>query len=121
MKAKEIERKRPFTGKGKRPIILLHDNARPHVAKTTCQTIEELGWEVLAHPAYSPDLAPSDYHLFLGLKNSLRDTCFKTLEESENAVCAYFRSKDEKFYWNGIHELPKRWEKVIAVDGDYFD
>lgn len=117
----EIERKRPFTGKGKRPVILLHDNARPHVAKTTRQAIEELGWEVLAHPAYSPDLAPSDYHLFLGLKNSLRDTCFKTLEESENAVSAYFRSKDEKFYWNGIHELPKRWQMAIAVDGDYFD
>ena len=119
--SEEIDRKRPFTGKGKRNTILLHDNAKPHVAKATRQTIEELGWEVLAHPAYSPDLAPSDYHLFLGLKTFLREKHFKTLENLQNSIDEYFGSKNEDFFWKGIHDLPNRWEKVIAADGDYFD
>ncbi|GBL95110.1 Mariner Mos1 transposase [Araneus ventricosus] len=33
-----------------------HDNARPHVT----ETLEELNWDVLPHPPYSTDIAPSD-------------------------------------------------------------
>ena len=52
-------------------VLLLHDNARPYTASHTVETINHLGFEVLEHPAYSPDLAPSDYHLFGPLKNAL--------------------------------------------------
>ncbi|KAG5321354.1 MOS1T transposase, partial [Pseudoatta argentina] len=44
--------------------ILLHDNARPHVAKPVKTYLKTHKWEVLPHPPYSPDIAPSDYHLF---------------------------------------------------------
>ncbi len=46
---------------------LLHDNAAPHTAKVTKETLEALGFRVLPHPPYSPDLAPSDFHLFRSL------------------------------------------------------
>ncbi|EYB85730.1 hypothetical protein Y032_0292g1585 [Ancylostoma ceylanicum] len=44
--------------------ILLRDNARPHVAKATLLKLQEMELETLCHPAYSPDLAPTDYHFF---------------------------------------------------------
>jgi len=49
----------------------LHDNSRPDTASQTVETIKHLGFKVLEHPAYRPDLAPSDYHLFGLLKNAL--------------------------------------------------
>ena len=46
-------------------VVLLHNNARPH---TAAETLRKLKFQVMAHPLYSPDLAPSDYHLFCPLK-----------------------------------------------------
>jgi len=65
---------------------LLHDNSRPHTASQTVETIHHLGFEVLHHPAYSQDLAPSDYNLFGPLKNTLRDRRFSTDKEVREAV-----------------------------------
>ena len=42
---------------------ILHDNAQPHVAQPTLPNLNELSYEVLSHPPYSPDLSPTDYHL----------------------------------------------------------
>jgi len=53
-------------------VLLLHNNSCPHTAHLTINTIRQLNWEVLEHPAYSPELAPSDFHLFGPLKNAVR-------------------------------------------------
>jgi len=39
----------------------VNDNAHPHTAHKTVETIKNIGFELLTHPPYSPDLAPSDY------------------------------------------------------------
>ena len=59
-------------------VIILHDNARPHVANKTVNKLRKFHWEFLEHPPYSPDLAPSDFHIFNPLKKFLvvqRSTC----------------------------------------------
>jgi hypothetical protein len=64
------------------PILLLHCNARPHTARATIDALETLMFEVLSHPPYSPDLAPSDFHLFSHLKG----TNFTSDDEVKQAV-----------------------------------
>jgi len=49
-------------------VLLLHVNARPHTAHATANLLERWGWEILEHPPYSPDPAPSDFHLFPNMK-----------------------------------------------------
>jgi histone-lysine N-methyltransferase SETMAR len=49
----------------------MQNNARLHTAAHTRALHEQFGWEIFEHPPYSTNLAPSDYHLFLHLKNFL--------------------------------------------------
>jgi hypothetical protein len=49
--------------------VVLHDNARPHTDACTRELLENFIWALFDQLSYSPDLAPSDYHLFTYLKN----------------------------------------------------
>ena len=49
-------------------VLFLHDNAPAYRAPATQKKLAYLGFQCLDHPPSSPDLAPSDYHLFPGLK-----------------------------------------------------
>ncbi|CAF3423622.1 unnamed protein product [Rotaria socialis] len=111
---------------GKRPALanqkavnLLHDNSRPHVAQLTQQKIEQLGWEVLPRPPWSPDLAPSDYHLFLSLRNYLCNKHYEDFNELKLDLTAFFESKPSSFYRRGIEILSERWANVVENNGDY--
>ncbi|GBN17753.1 hypothetical protein AVEN_236958-1 [Araneus ventricosus] len=52
-------------------VVLIHDNAHLHSAVVTQQLLEQFKWDMSDHPAYSPDLETSDFHLFPELKNWL--------------------------------------------------
>jgi hypothetical protein len=49
----------------------------------TKAAIQELYWEILPYPPYSPDLVPSDYHLFCSLPNNLREVSFNNDAEAK--------------------------------------
>ena len=62
--------KETYRGKFMKVVFFLHDNAPAHRAFATKKKLAYLGYQCLDHPPYSPDLAPSDYRLFPGLKNN---------------------------------------------------
>jgi histone-lysine N-methyltransferase SETMAR len=72
-------------------VLLHHDNARPHTAQATQERIRELQWELLEHPPYSPDSAPSDFHLFGLLKIHLGGRRFTDDKEVETVLQKWLR------------------------------
>ncbi|GFU02053.1 putative DD34D transposase [Trichonephila clavipes] len=57
----EIAEKRPHLKKKK--VLLHQDNAQCHKSMKSMAKSHELGFELLPHPPYSPDLVPSDLFL----------------------------------------------------------
>jgi len=60
--------KEKLRGKVTKGVLFLHDNVPAHRAVAIRKKLAYLGFQCLYHPPYSPDLTPSDYHLFPGLK-----------------------------------------------------
>ena len=113
--------KRPEYQKRQYKVILLHDNAPSYTAKQIKETIEAFDWEILSHAAYSPDLAPSNYHLFASMGHALAQQRFTSYEDVRKWLDDWFGSKEQQFFWRGIHKLSNRWKKCIATDGQYFE
>ena len=76
-----VKEKRPQYQERHGKVILQHDKARPHVARPVKIYLETLKWEVLLYPPYSPDVAPSDYHLFQSMAHGLAYQHFHSYEE----------------------------------------
>ena len=83
--------------------------------------LNELSFELLPHPPYSPNLAPSNYYLFADLKKMLQGKRFYSKEEVITKTNAHFEAKDKSFYKKGIEMLKKRWTDCVAFEGDYVD
>ncbi|KAG6800714.1 Ammar1 transposase [Apis mellifera caucasica] len=113
-----VEEKRPELT-NRKGVVFHHDNARPHTSLVTRQKLLELSWDVLPHPPYSPDLAPSDYFLFRSLQNSLNGKNFNNDDDIKSYLIQFFVNKNHKFYERGIMMLPERWQKVIDQNGQH--
>ncbi|GBM09527.1 Histone-lysine N-methyltransferase SETMAR [Araneus ventricosus] len=93
-------------------VVLLHD-ARPHSAGVTQNLIQQFGWEQFNHPLYSPDLAPSDYHLFLDLKRDFGGRRYDSDGDAGNDVQQWLSSLAATFFEEGIDKLVSRYDKCL--------
>jgi len=74
----------------------------------TTAPLEKFKWDILDHPPYSPDLAPSDFHLFLHLKNHLAGKKFDDDDEVQEEVMTWFKRQAADFYDSAIQKLVPR-------------
>ncbi|CAD5216505.1 unnamed protein product [Bursaphelenchus okinawaensis] len=105
----------------RRVPIILQDNARPHAAKKTVAKFRELGYEDLEHPPYSPDLVPTDFHLFKHLSSFLNGRIFKTPDDAKNAFKNFINSRNPEFYNRGIKKLLNRHASQCGSDSSLQD
>jgi histone-lysine N-methyltransferase SETMAR len=105
-----------------RGVRLLHDIAPVHKAAVAKAAVKECGFQDFEHPPYSPDLAPSDYHLFSILEKGLWGKKFDDDDDEEKvktAVMKHFADKETKYFLKGIELLVHRCEKSVEIKGDY--
>ena len=114
-----LREKRPKYEQRHDKVILLHNNARPHVAKVVKKYLETLKWDVLLHP-YSPDIALSFFLLLLVVPKDAASHWFTSFAEIENWLQNWIVLKDESLFREGIRKLPERWGKVDS-DRQYFN
>lgn len=108
-------------GKLRAGILFHQDNAPPHKAGVAMAAIRDSGFELLEHPPYSPDLAPSDFYLFPRLKEDLRGNKFFNDGEVMAAVEAFLEGQEKYIFLKGIRGLEKRWSKCVDLEGDYVE
>jgi hypothetical protein len=112
-----FQQKRP----GRRHGVTLQHDDRTHTAIMTKAAIQELDWEILPHPPYSPDLAPIELPpLPLSLQQSARrGVSFNNDAELQNWLDDFFTAKSADFFKRGIENLSDRWETVVNNGGEY--
>ncbi|GFR94477.1 transposase [Elysia marginata] len=101
--------------------LLLHENAGPHKARATPQSLRELGIQVLPHPTHSPDLAPCDFWLFPILKDRLVGRKFDLIQDLAKAVNSELRTIPEEDYQGVFRKWQIRLKRCMESHGEYFE
>ena len=115
-----MHEKRPHYRKRHDKLIFLHDNASLHTSTMVQSYLETLkSREMLPHLLTRSGtfwLSP----VFVDGPRACW-AAFRFYEDVRKWLDEWFASKDEEFFWRGIHKLPERWEKCIVSEGKYFE
>jgi len=111
------EKRRGMFTKG---VLFLHDNAPAHRALTTQKKLAYMGFHFLDHPPYSPDLAPSVYSLFAGLKKQVKGGHFSS-DAVIPAAETWLDGQPCDFFLNGFQKLEHWAKKCIELLGEYVE
>jgi transposase len=102
-------------------VVLLHDNARPHATACANALIKLFTSEIFDHTPYSPDLAPSYYHLFTKMKVWLAIQRFHTNKKLMDGVNNWLHNLAAPFFDEGLQKIVSQYDKHLNVDGNYVE
>jgi len=108
-------------GKVTKWVLFLHDNAPVHRTLATQKKMAYLGFQCLNHPPYSPDLAPSDYRLFPGLKKQLKGRHFSSDAKFIAAAETWLEGQTSEFFLSALQKLEQLAKKCIEFRGEYVE
>ena len=95
-------------GKLSKGVLLQQDNVRVQTCKVAMDAVERNGYELIPHPDYSTDLAPSDFFLFPKLRKGIRGCHFRSDEEVLTAVEGWVSGKIPDSFSSGLMALEHR-------------
>ena len=108
---RSLLKKRSEYQKRQHKIIFLHDPNTYTYGKTR-DTLEVLSWEVLPHAVYSPDLVPSNYHLFASMSHALAEQHFGFVWRCEKMARWMVRDKRRRFLLAWYSQIARKMGKM---------
>ena len=93
------------------------DNAPVHNSILVTDYLTKMSIKTVAHPPYSPDLAPCDFWLF----PKLRGSRYVTIEEMKEGVMKVINALTQEDFHGAFQKMLERYNKCIAAGGDYFE
>lgn len=111
--------RKPEHRQSQHKVIFLHKNAPSYNAQAVRYILETLSWEVLPQAIYSPDLAPSDYHLLTSMDHALAEQSFGTYEDLKNSLVNGSQQNTKIFSGVIFTNCPKKKKNCVTNDGTY--
>jgi histone-lysine N-methyltransferase SETMAR len=87
----------------------------------TLALLADLVWDVFFYPPYSPNLAASDFNLFIHLKQVWCGTRMGSDEEVNKTIRDWFSGVAAEFYSAGTQKLITQYDKCLNLHGNYVE
>jgi len=113
-----IKFKKKIPSRKRRRVIFLQDNNPSYKEKAAIEKINSLGWNIVQHPLYLPDIAPSDFYLFRNMKSEMLRTRFDDQSVLDQLVITYFDLKLPSWFRHGFEIFQDQLNRVIINQGE---
>ncbi|KAF6302991.1 hypothetical protein mRhiFer1_008728 [Rhinolophus ferrumequinum] len=101
--------------------LLHHDIAPAHMALSVREFLASKQITVLEHSPYSPDLAPSDFFLYLKIKETLKGRHLDDIQDIKCNAMTALMAIPEKEFQNCFEGWTRCWRWCITSQGEYFE